>query len=122
MHLHNLCAVVGHRVYTGDATDAERLLDNAEGTRGEKIKPNVVILDPPRAGTNEKLIDFISRLSPEKIVYVSCNPQTLARDTALFIDRGYTPGTLTAVDMFPMTGHVESVVSLTRGFDVDMRR
>lgn len=108
--------------YTGDATDAERLLDNAEGTRGEKIKPNVVILDPPRAGTSDKLIGFIAKLQPERVVYVSCNPQTLARDIAEFIKHGYHPGTVTPVDMFPMTGHVESVVCLTRGFDVDMRR
>ena len=108
--------------YTGDATDSEKLLENAERTRGEKIKPNVVILDPPRAGTSERLISFIASLAPERVVYVSCNPQTLARDTAEFIKHGYAPGVVTPVDMFPMTGHVESVVCLTRRLDVDMRR
>ena len=103
--------------YTGDASDAERFLDNAERTRGEKIKPNVVILDPPRAGTSDKLIGFIAKLQPERVVYVSCNPQTLARDIAEFIKHGYHPGTVTPVDMFPMTGHVESVVCLTRRLD-----
>ncbi len=100
--------------YAGDASDAERLLDNAERTRGEKIKPDVVILDPPRAGTSDKLIGFIARLQPQRVVYVSCNPQTLARDVSEFIKHGYHPGTVTPVDMFPMTGHVESLVCLTK--------
>ncbi len=108
--------------YVGDAKETEKLLEQAEAIRGEKIKPDVVILDPPRGGCDEKLVHFVASLSPRKVVYISCNPKTLARDVERFIGDGYIPGEVYPVDMFPMTGHVESVVSLTRGFDVDMRR
>ena len=104
--------------YTGDAKNTERLLENAEAILGRKIQPDIVILDPPRAGCDEKLIDFISSLSPEKIVYVSCNPATLARDAKQFKERGYFCGKLTPFDLFPATGHVESVVCLVRQSDV----
>jgi len=103
--------------YTGDAKDTERLLESAERERGEKIMPTVVILDPPRAGCSEKLIKYVASLSPSKIVYVSCNPQTLARDVAIFKSLGYGTNGVTAFDLFPATGHVESVVCLTRTFD-----
>jgi 23S rRNA (uracil1939-C5)-methyltransferase len=56
-----------------------------------------------------------------RIVYVSCNPQTLARDVKIFIDLGFNPSEVKPFDLFPMTGHVESVVCLTHTFDVDMR-
>ena len=109
--------------YSGDAADTERLLENAELLRGEKILPRVVILDPPRAGSNETLLNHIATsLSPERIVYISCNPQTLARDCAVLRRLGYSIGVVTPVDMFPGTGHVESVVCLTRRLDIDMRR
>lgn len=104
--------------YTGDAKNTERLLENAEAILGRKIQPDIVILDPPRAGCDEKLIDFVSSLSPEKIVYVSCNPATLARDAKQFKERGYFCGKLTPFDLFPATGHVESVVCLMRQSDV----
>ena len=100
--------------YTGDASSAENILKNAEAIRGGKIKPDIVILDPPRGGSTKELLDFISTLSPKKIVYISCNPETLARDCVTLIECGYTPGEVTPVDLFPMTGHVESVVCLTR--------
>lgn len=100
--------------YVGDAVDTESLLRPAEKIRGEKTLPNVVILDPPRAGSDEKLLRHIASLSPERIVYVSCNPQTLARDAKIMRELGYTVGTVTPVDMFPGTGHVETVVLLSR--------
>lgn len=100
--------------YAGDAAETEKLLERAEGARGGKISPDVVILDPPRGGCDARLIDYVARLSPSRVVYVSCNPETLARDAALFCDRGYRPGEVTPFDMFPMTGHVESVVRFTR--------
>ena len=105
------------KFYTGDATDCEKLLDNAERTLGRSIRPTVIILDPPRAGCDEKLIRYTSALSPKRIVYISCNPTTLARDCALFRKLGYLCGTVTPFDLFPLTGHVESVVCLTRTFD-----
>ena len=100
--------------YTGDAANAEDFLKNAERERGEKIRPDVVILDPPRAGSDERLLKFIASLSPRRIVYISCNPATLARDIAIMRTHGYTTNQVKGYDMFPMTGHVESVVCLTR--------
>ena len=102
------------KFYTGDATDAEKLLERAESERGEKIAPDVIILDPPRAGCDEKLVRYTASLSPKRIVYVSCNPGTLARDVAIFKSLGYETNEVFAVDLFPATGHVESVVCLTR--------
>ena len=102
------------KFYTGDAKDAEKLLERAESERGEKIAPDVIILDPPRAGCDEKLVRYTASLSPKRIVYVSCNPQTLARDVAVFKSLGYETNEVFAFDLFPATGHVESVVCLTR--------
>lgn len=100
--------------YAGDASEAARLLAPAEKARGEKILPDIVILDPPRAGTTEELIEHISTLAPRKVVYISCNPQTLARDMVIFREFGYIGDKVTPFDLFPVTGHVESVVCLTR--------
>ena len=100
--------------YAGDASEAARLLAPAEAARGEKIKPDIVILDPPRAGTTKELIEHIASLAPKKVVYISCNPQTLARDMVIFNKFGYIGNEVTPFDLFPMTGHVESVVCLTR--------
>ena len=103
--------------YTGDAKDTERLLIPAEEARGEKIMPDVVIFDPPRAGSDEKLLHHVAALKPRKIVYISCNPATLARDMVVLKELGYTGNIVFPVDMFPGTGHVESVVCLTRRLD-----
>ena len=100
--------------YAGDATDTEKLLSIAEGERGEKIFPDTVILDPPRGGCDAELLAFILRLNPKKIVYISCKPQTLARDCAILSDGGYTVGEVTPFDLFPMTGHVETIVCLNK--------
>ena len=109
--------------YTGDAANTEGLLANAERIRGEKIRPDVVILDPPRGGSDAGLLGYIAnKLSPKRIVYISCNPATLARDAAILAPLGYEMGRVTPFDLFPGTGHVESVVALTRRLDVDMRR
>lgn len=105
------------KFYTGDAQYAEKFLENAERERGEKIVPDVVILDPPRAGCASELISFISSLSPKRIVYISCNPTTLARDVKLFRSLGFSTDKVLPMDMFPMTGHVETVVCLTRRLD-----
>ncbi|MBQ9704532.1 MAG: class I SAM-dependent RNA methyltransferase, partial [Clostridia bacterium] len=103
--------------FAGDATETEKLLSIAEAELGRKISPDVVILDPPRAGCDEKLIDFVSGLSQRRIVYISCNPTTLARDVKRFFENGYTCDTVYGFDLFPKTGHVESVVCLTRRLD-----
>ena len=100
--------------YVGDAANCERLLEKAEREVGHKIDPDIIILDPPRAGCDEKLIRFVSSLAPKRIVYISCNPKTLARDVELFLSLGFESSSVSTVDMFPCSGHVESVVCLTR--------
>ena len=99
--------------YHGDATQTQKLLENAERVHGD-VSDAVVIMDPPRKGSTPELIAYLAKRKFSRIVYVSCNPDTLARDCALFRDHGYAIGTVTPVDMFPRTGHVESVVCLTR--------
>ena len=79
----------------------------------ENGKPDVIILDPPRAGVHEDVIATILRAAPEKIVYVSCNPATQARDLAL-LDEAYKVVAIQPVDMFPHTHHVENVVKLIK--------
>ncbi len=101
------------RFYCGDASDARRLLENAEAQMG-KIENATVILDPPRKGSTKELIEYLSERQFNRVVYVSCNPDTLARDCAWFAELGYEIGEVTPVDMFPRTGHVESVVLLCR--------
>lgn len=74
---------------------------------------DVILLDPPRKGCSPELLETVKKIAPEKIVYISCNPDTLARDIAILGD-AYRCERVTPVDMFPRTGHVESVVCLTR--------
>lgn len=94
--------------YAGDMKDV--LSDEFVERNG---RPDVIILDPPRAGVDEKVIDVILRAAPERIVYVSCNPATQARDLAL-MDGMYRVVDVQPVDMFPHTHHVENVVKLYR--------
>ncbi len=75
---------------------------------------DIIILDPPRKGCSKELIDRIGNTRVKKVVYVSCNPATLARDAVIFKQHGFTIGEVTPFDMFPRTGHVESVVLLSR--------
>lgn len=74
-------------------------------------KPDVIITDPPRAGMDEEVVRQILKVKPKRIVYVSCNPATQARDLA-WLDEAYTIETVHPVDMFPQTHHVENIVSL----------
>ena len=99
--------------FCGDASDTRGLLATAKDTLGD-FCPDVVIIDPPRKGTTEELVNYLDSLGVRRIVYVSCNPDTLARDCKWFADKGYTIGEVTPVDLFPGTGHVESVVCLER--------
>lgn len=75
-------------------------------------KPDVVVLDPPRKGCTPELIHTVAGMSPSRIVYVSCDPATLARDLKIFQELGFTTGPITPVDLFPRTKHVETVVLL----------
>lgn len=79
------------------------------------IKPDVVVVDPPRKGLAESLIDSTAKMGPKKVVYVSCNPATLVRDVARFQELGYAiDGPIQPVDQFPQTPHVESVTVLVK--------
>jgi len=76
--------------------------------------PDLIIVDPPRKGLSCEVIDTVATASPQKVIYVSCNPFTLGRDLALFKDKGYAPTTVKCFDMFPRTGHVETVVLMSK--------
>jgi 23S rRNA (uracil1939-C5)-methyltransferase len=91
--------------------EAEKLIPNliAKG-----IKADVVVVDPPRKGCDKALLIAIADMSPKRIVYVSCDPGTLARDLAILDSIGYKTLEILPVDMFPMTAHVECVVKLCR--------
>ena len=78
------------------------------------VKADVVVVDPPRKGLNADAIEALARFAPRRIVYVSCDPATLARDVALLKERGYRLKNAMAADLFPRCAHVESVVCLTR--------
>ena len=78
------------------------------------IRPDVIVVDPPRKGLNTDTIEALDRMSPRRIVYVSCDPATLARDVALLKERGYKLQNAMAADLFPRCAHVESVVCLSR--------
>jgi len=81
-----------------------------------QIKPtDLVVLDPPRAGLNAKARQALIDLNPMEIIYISCDPSTLARDLKHFSEVGYSLQSLHAFDMFPQTAHVETVASLVRG-------
>ncbi|MCR4936424.1 MAG: 23S rRNA (uracil(1939)-C(5))-methyltransferase RlmD, partial [Oscillospiraceae bacterium] len=75
---------------------------------------DLVFLDPPRAGSDARFLGSLLRSAPERVVYVSCDPDTLARDCAVLVRGGYRVERVQPVDMFPFTEHIESVVSLTR--------
>lgn len=97
------------RFYKGDA--GEFMYEASD----EDEKPDVVFMDPPRAGSDTKFLDSLIKMSPETVVYVSCNPETLARDlNYLSKNSDYKVGKIQPVDMFPHTAHIECVVLMSR--------
>jgi len=78
-----------------------------------KEKIDAVIMDPPRSGSDENFINSVLKLSPAKVIYISCNPETLARDLNMFTGK-YEVKSITPFDLFPWTGHVETVVLMSR--------
>jgi len=79
------------------------------------VRPDVVVADPPRAGFHPKALTTLATLAPARLVYVSCNPSTLARDVADLVRQGYRLEWVQPVDMFPQTPHIEAVARLSRG-------
>lgn len=78
------------------------------------FRPDVIVLDPPRKGCAPTALDTFARMQPDRIVYVSCNPTTLARDLGYLAQKGYEVRQVQPVDMFPQTAHVETVVLMSR--------
>jgi 23S rRNA (uracil1939-C5)-methyltransferase len=74
----------------------------------------VVILDPPRAGCSSAILDALIQSGVRDIIYVSCDPATLARDLGVLVKAGYRLGPLQPIDMFPQTGHIETIVALNK--------
>lgn len=79
------------------------------------LRPDVIVTDPPRAGCAPQVLKTFAAMQPKRIVYVSCNPASLARDIAILAELGYKTKEIQPVDMFPQTGHVECVALITRG-------
>ena len=91
--------------------------DAPKGTeilKKQGVNPDIIILDPPRKGCEKSLFDTIEQLSPKKILYVSCDSATLARDLAILKEKGYEVKKVSAVDMFPRTPHVECVTLIEK--------
>lgn len=101
--------------FCGDAGTAALELQ----TRG--LTPDVVVVDPPRKGLSQDVIEAVDKMNPRKLVYVSCDPATLARDVALLNGKGFVLRTAQAADLFPRTAHVETVVLLSKG-EVDSKK
>lgn len=130
-----LCASDGCKQLIGVELNADAIRDAKENARRNGVEnarflcddagrfmqklakegnaPDVVMMDPPRAGNDQKFLQSLLMLKPKRVVYVSCNPETLARDLRVLVDGGYQAEWATPVDMFPGTEHVETVVLLS---------
>lgn len=131
-----LCASDGCKQLIGVELNADAIRDAKENARRNGVEnarflcddagrfmqklakegnaPDVVMMDPPRAGSDQKFLQSLLMLKPKRVVYVSCNPETLARDLRVLVDGGYRAEWATPVDMFPGTEHVETVISLSQ--------
>lgn len=94
--------------FCGDASDVAKKLAR------ENLRPDVITVDPPRKGLAADVVESIAEMQPQRVVYVSCDSATMARDVKRFADFGYTAQRACAVDMFPRADHVETVVLLSR--------
>ena len=103
------------RFFCADAGEAAARLA-AEG-----LRPDVIMLDPPRKGCDETTLSAVVQMSPRRVVYVSCNPSTAARDAAWLGRHGYRAEKVRPVDLFPRTKHVETVVLLSKG-EIDSKK
>ena len=96
------------RFFAADATE----WISAAAAAGERA--DVIFMDPPREGSTPQFIESVARMAPKRVVYVSCNPETMARDLALLTKKGYRAEGFTPVDMFPNSEHIEVVCALSR--------
>ena len=117
-----------HNAEINEITNAEFFVGKAEevvtafyesrkaddGTGHNMTRPDVIVVDPPRKGCDEKLLDTIVTMSPQRVVYVSCDSATLARDLKVLSERGYKIVKVQPVDQFANTVHVETVVLLSQ--------
>lgn len=101
--------------YCDDAGDFMREM----AANGEKV--DVVFMDPPRSGSDEIFLSSVVQLAPKRVVYISCNPETMARDLEYLTDHGYRAITAWPFDMFPSTAHIETVVLLSKG-EIDSKK
>ena len=92
----------------GDAKFAAKKL------KDDGINPDVIIVDPPRKGLDSDLINTIAEMNPDRVVYVSCDSETLARDLKLFTENNYSVKEITPVDLFSRTPHIENVCMLKK--------
>ena len=91
--------------------DAERALRNIPS---KLSKPDLVVLDPPRAGAKSKVCSLIAASGAKHVIYVACNPASLARDAGTFVRLGYELADIHAVDIYPMTHHIECVCLMSK--------
>ena len=94
--------------FCGDASDVAKKLAR------ENLRPDVITVDPPRKGLAADVVESIAEMQPGRVVYVSCDSATMARDVKRLADLGYTARRACAVDMFPRADHVEAVCLLTK--------
>ena len=112
----SLSAIKDAGVNTLGIENLEFLHGKTEDVMGNLEKaPDAVILDPPRIGCHPKVLETLIRRAPGKIVYVSCDPEALARDLDILVNRGFKITTIAPIDMFPHTHHIETVVALKYG-------
>jgi 23S rRNA (uracil1939-C5)-methyltransferase len=90
----------------------EREVDDA--LKGANVRPDLILLNPPRSGCGKQTAERIAELMAPRLVYVSCNPSTFAREAAVFVNRGYNLERITMIDQFPNTYHIEMVASFSR--------
>ncbi|MBO4818916.1 MAG: 23S rRNA (uracil(1939)-C(5))-methyltransferase RlmD, partial [Firmicutes bacterium] len=107
----NRNAIINHIVNT---TFIEGKAEDAVAEKLQGVKADIVVVDPPRAGCDKRLLETIAKIGPERLVYVSCDPATLARDIRILQDLGFCFIEATPVDMFPHTVHVETVALLSK--------
>lgn len=119
--------IIEEAVESARQSAKENQIENVEFISGDvleqvdklPIRPDIIVLDPPRDGIHPKAINKIIDFDPEKFLYISCNPKTMVRDLEVFFERGYSVDRLKVVDQFPRTSHLEAVALLSK-LDVDM--